>query len=79
MPRLTADLRRFCDNGRIVSESLAIISRHPRLPAVELHRGPGSGVCYLLAVGVQLSDEELVDVGEWLAEHGREHPAPPER
>jgi hypothetical protein len=36
-------------------------------------------VCYLLAVGVQLSDEELVDVGEWLAEHGREHPAPPER
>lgn len=65
----------ICDNERIVHDSStpALISHHPRLPAIQLHRGPGSGVFYLLAVGVQLDGDQLVDVGEWLAERGREH------
>lgn len=76
---MTADLRQFCDNDRIVQDSLALISRHPHVPGVELHRGPRTGECYLLAVGVHLTGEQLVDVGEWLVDHGREHTSPPER
>ena len=68
-----------CDNDHTVHDSPALVSRHPRLPGVELHRGPRSGVSYLLAVGVRLSDDQLVDLGEWLAERGREHTAPSER
>lgn len=64
-----------CDNGIIVVESPSLIVTHPRLPAIQLHRGPRSGESFLLAVGVPLSREQLVDVGEWLIEHGRQ-PAP---
>jgi hypothetical protein len=39
---------------------------------VQLHRGARSGDVYLLAVGVQLTADDLVELGEWLAEHGRE-------
>ncbi|KAB8186899.1 hypothetical protein FH608_046260 [Nonomuraea phyllanthi] len=53
----------------------ALVSRHPRLPGVELMHGPRSGESYLLAVGVRLDPDQLVDVGEWLAKQGREQAA----
>ncbi|MEV7013314.1 hypothetical protein [Streptosporangium sp. NPDC051022] len=39
---------------------------------MQLHRGPRSGRSYLLAIGVELDGEQLVDVGTWLAQEGRE-------
>lgn len=60
-------------------DSLALISRHPRLPDIQLHRGTRAGQSLLLAVAVPVTGDELVAVGEWLIEHGREHADPPER
>jgi len=61
--------------GRIMVADPALASRHPRVPAVELLHGPRSGESYLLAVGVRMDADQLVDVGEWLAERGREQAA----
>ncbi|WP_433364122.1 hypothetical protein [Streptosporangium sp. CA-115845] len=49
-----------------------LVLAHPRIPGVELHRGPRSGESYLIAMAVRLDGEDLVDVGEWLAQRGRE-------
>jgi hypothetical protein len=61
----------ICDNDRTMHDSLALITRHPRLPGVELHHGPRSGESYLIAVGVRLDGNQLIDVGTWLIEHGQ--------
>lgn len=56
----------------MVADPPSLTSRHPRVPAVELMHGPRSGESYLLAVGVRMDADQLVDVGKWLAERGRE-------
>lgn len=56
----------------MVADPPALISRHPRVPAVELMHGPRLGHSYLVAIGVDLTSEQLVDVGEWLIEHGKQ-------
>jgi hypothetical protein len=48
-----------------------LVLTHPRLPGVQLHRGLRDGEVFLLAAGVQMTGDQLVDVGEWLAEQGR--------
>lgn len=68
-----------CDNDRTVDDSPDLVSRHPYLPDIQLHRSTRAGESLLLAVAVPVTGDELVAVGEWLIEHGREHTAPSER
>lgn len=56
-----------------------LVLTHPRLPGIELHRGPRSGAAYLIAMAVPLAPADLVDVGDWLAQLGREELARVER
>lgn len=59
--------------------SASLILTHPRVPGVELHRGPRSGEAYLIALAVRLSPADCVDVGAWLTEQGREDLSAPQR
>lgn len=59
--------------------SPSLILTHPRVPGIELHRGPRSGEAYLIAVAVQLSPADCADVGEWLAAQCREDLDAPQR
>ncbi|MEU0520097.1 hypothetical protein [Streptosporangium sp. NPDC006007] len=56
-----------------------LILTHPRLPGVELHRGPRSGEAYLIAPAVRLPPADCADVGAWLTEQSREDPSAPQR
>ncbi len=49
-----------------------LVSVHPRLPGVELWRGPRSGAHHLIVHARAFSAAELVDLGQWLMEQGRE-------
>ncbi|MEV0830861.1 hypothetical protein [Nonomuraea rubra] len=53
-------------------ESPPLVLSHPRLPGITLHRSPRPGKHHLLAVGVELGGQDLVDVGDWLGQLGRE-------
>lgn len=53
-------------------ESPPLVLSHPRHPGITLHRGPRPGNHHLLAVGVELGAQDLVDVGDWLSHLGRE-------
>ena len=68
----------ICDNDRI-EDSPALMIGHPRIPGVQLHRAMRSGEWHLLAYCPTVTGEQLVELGEWLAERGREHTSPPER
>jgi len=48
-----------------------LVLTHPHHPGITLHRSP-RGKHHLLAVGVELGGDELVDVGDWLSALGRE-------
>lgn len=55
-----------------VIASPPLVEPHPRLSGVELWRTPRTGTCHLIVAPVALSPADLVDLGEWLAEQGRE-------
>lgn len=59
--------------------SPSLVLTHPRLPGVELHRGPRGGVLYLISVAKQLSPEDCVIAGDWIADVGREELAAAQR
>ncbi|MEV8639481.1 hypothetical protein AB0395_48545 [Streptosporangium sp. NPDC051023] len=44
---------------------------HPEAP-IELHRGQRTGVFYLITGAPQLTSRQLIDVGRWLIQVGRE-------
>lgn len=49
-----------------------LVLTHPRLPGIELHRGPRSGAAYLIALAVPLDRQGLADAGRWLLEQSGE-------
>ena len=63
----------------IVISSPPLISVHPRLPGVEVSHAPRSGAHYVIVTPRAYTADELVDLGEWLAQVGREHNAGCER
>lgn len=48
------------------------IYTHPEVPGIEIHRGQRTGVFYLVAGVPQLTNQQLISVGNWLTQIGRE-------
>lgn len=56
----------------IVIASPPLVVTHPRLPGVEVWRGPRTGSSHVIVGPRSFTPAELVDLGEWLADQGRE-------
>lgn len=63
------------ENGPIVIASPPLVSTHPRLPGVEVWRGPRSGAHHVIVALGPYTSAQLADLGEWLIDQGREHNA----
>lgn len=63
-------------NGQAMISSPSLVEAHPRLSGVEVWRGPRTGSSHVIVGPRSFTPAELVDLGEWLTEQGREHERP---